>query len=200
MPEEISNMVDAVQQGGPGCSDSETEAACGVEARFSALQSFLPPPQLKKLTRKRMPEKISNMVDAIQQGGPGCADSETEAARGVEEFFSAPQSLVPPPQLKKSTRKQDEAEVACSGGHPGCADVETDEVHGVEGKVSALQSLIYPPEQLKSRHHKRHHSATRKKEERPRCSHTPPIAVLVAPRERGRTRSILAIKANSSSY
>ena len=31
------------------------------------------------------------MVDAIQQGGPGCANSETEAARGVEEplFCSA---------------------------------------------------------------------------------------------------------------
>ena len=97
-----------------------------------------------------------SLADEIQQGGPGCADSETEAARGVEEFFSAPQSLVPPPQLKKSTRKQDEAEVACSGGHPGCADVETDEVHGVEGQVSAPQSPIPPPGRNKLRHCNHH--------------------------------------------
>jgi len=53
-----------------------------------------------------MPEKISNMVDAIQQGGPGCADSETEADFGVEATVSAPQSQTPPPQLKKSTRER----------------------------------------------------------------------------------------------
>ena len=72
-----------------------------------------------------------SLADEIQQGGPGCADSETEAARGVEAIVSVLQSQFHPSQLKKSTRKQDEAEVACSGGRPGCADVETDEVHGV---------------------------------------------------------------------
>jgi hypothetical protein len=106
MQEKISNMVNAIQQGGPGCADSETESARGVEEHVSALQSQVLPPQLKKSTRKRMPEKISNMVDTIQQGGPGCADSETEADFGVEGSVSAPQSQFPPPQLKKSTRER----------------------------------------------------------------------------------------------
>jgi len=154
MPEKISNMVDAIQQGGPGCADSETEAARGVEASVSVLQSQFPPPQLKKSTRKRMAEQISNMVDALQQGGHGCADSETEAARGVEEAVSVLQSQSLPPQLKKSTRKQDEAEVACSGDRFGCADVETDEVHGVEEFFSTLQSLVPPPGWNKLRHSK----------------------------------------------
>ena len=49
---------------------SETESARGVEGTVSVLQSQRLPPQLNKSTRKRMPEKIGNMVDAIQQGGP----------------------------------------------------------------------------------------------------------------------------------
>ena len=109
------------------CADSETEAARGVEAPFSVMQSLFPPPQLKKSTRKRMPEKISNIVYAIQQGGHGCADSETEAAHGVEEAFSALQSQFLPPQLKKSTRKRTAEKIsnivyAIQQGGPGCAD------------------------------------------------------------------------------
>jgi hypothetical protein len=120
-------MVDAIQQGGPGCADSETEAARGVEEPVSVPQSQLPPPQLKKLTRKRTAEKTSNMVNAIQQGGPGCANSETESARGVEESVSAPQSQFLPPQLKKSTRKRTAEKIsnivyAIQQGGPGCAD------------------------------------------------------------------------------
>ena len=96
---------DVAGHGVPKCANSKTDEACGVEENVSALQSQLPPPQLKKSTRKRMPEKISNMVDAIQQGGPGCADSETEAARGVEAIVSALQSQFHPSQLKKSKKK-----------------------------------------------------------------------------------------------
>ena len=149
--EQISNMVNAIQQGGPGCADSETESARGVEECVSAPQSQVLPPQLKKSPRKRMPEKISNMVDEIQQGDPGCANSETESDRGVEENVSALQSQFPPPQLKKSTRKRMPEKIsnmvdAIQQGGPGCADSETEAACGVEESFSAPQSLFPPPQ------------------------------------------------------
>ena len=79
-------MVDAIQQGGPGCADSETEAARGVEANVSVLQSQFPPPQLNKSKKKRKRKSQGNRISLTKsnrkEGGSRLVLNKTVAGHG----------------------------------------------------------------------------------------------------------------------